>query len=121
MIEVSYRYFYCKSCGYENDRDVIAVLYGRSSLSLLILKYELIGGTLIAGEEVSFIFYQDLTNLLKLLKYLYLSLLIIKLEAKIKEIQFLLKHMIELTIHASVHGNTKNERKEKYIRAFDII
>ena len=34
--EVGYRYFSCPSCGYENDRDVIAVvnLNGRGSLTL---------------------------------------------------------------------------------------
>ncbi|ADB88144.1 transposase, IS605 OrfB [Saccharolobus islandicus L.D.8.5] len=26
MREVSYRYFRCPSCGYENDRDVIAIM-----------------------------------------------------------------------------------------------
>jgi len=26
MMEVGYRYFRCPSCGYENDRDVIAVM-----------------------------------------------------------------------------------------------
>ncbi|MQL55536.1 RNA-guided endonuclease TnpB family protein [Acidianus ambivalens] len=36
MVEVGYRYFRCLKCGYENDRDVIAVvnLNGRGSLSL---------------------------------------------------------------------------------------
>ncbi|MCY0860794.1 MAG: RNA-guided endonuclease TnpB family protein [Sulfolobaceae archaeon] len=36
MKEVDHRYFRCTVCGYENDRDVIAVmnLYGRGSLSL---------------------------------------------------------------------------------------
>ncbi|QXJ32687.1 RNA-guided endonuclease TnpB family protein [Saccharolobus shibatae] len=36
MKEVGYRYFSCPSCGYENDRDVIAVvnLNGRGSLTL---------------------------------------------------------------------------------------
>ncbi|MUM65901.1 IS200/IS605 family element transposase accessory protein TnpB [Acidianus infernus] len=36
MIEMAYRYFHCPSCGYENDRDVIAVtnLNGRGSLTL---------------------------------------------------------------------------------------
>ncbi|MEM0299960.1 RNA-guided endonuclease TnpB family protein [Saccharolobus sp.] len=36
MKEVGYRYFSCPSCGYENDRDVIAIvnLNGRGSLTL---------------------------------------------------------------------------------------
>ncbi|QKR00339.1 IS200/IS605 family element transposase accessory protein TnpB [Metallosphaera tengchongensis] len=36
MEEVGYRYYRCTSCGYENDRDVIAImnLYGRGSLTL---------------------------------------------------------------------------------------
>jgi transposase len=36
MMEVGYRYFRCPSCGYENDRDVIAVmnLNGREFLTL---------------------------------------------------------------------------------------
>ncbi|MCY0883988.1 MAG: zinc ribbon domain-containing protein, partial [Acidianus infernus] len=36
MVEIAYRYFHCPSCGYENDRDVIAVmnLNGRGSLTL---------------------------------------------------------------------------------------
>jgi transposase len=36
MMEVGYRYFRCPSCGYENDRDVIAVmnLNGRGFLTL---------------------------------------------------------------------------------------
>ncbi|MQL54252.1 RNA-guided endonuclease TnpB family protein [Acidianus ambivalens] len=36
MVEVGYRYFRCLKCGYENDRDVIAVvnLNGRGSLTL---------------------------------------------------------------------------------------
>jgi len=36
MVEVSHRYFRCLNCGYENDRDVIAItnLNGRGSLTL---------------------------------------------------------------------------------------
>ena len=36
MVEVAHRYFRCLKCGYENDRDVIAVvnLNGRGSLTL---------------------------------------------------------------------------------------
>jgi putative transposase len=35
IVEVGYRYFHCVNCGYENDRDVIAIvnLNGRGSLS----------------------------------------------------------------------------------------
>jgi len=41
MREVGYRYFHCPSCGYENDRDVIAIvnLNGRGSLSLSTAPY----------------------------------------------------------------------------------
>ncbi|AON96521.1 transposase [Bicaudavirus pozzuoliense] len=36
MVEIAHRYFHCPSCGYENDRDVIAImnLNGRGSLTL---------------------------------------------------------------------------------------
>jgi transposase, IS605 OrfB family, central region len=36
MVEVAHRYFHCLKCGYENDRDIIAVvnLNGRGSLTL---------------------------------------------------------------------------------------
>ncbi|WP_230937959.1 hypothetical protein [Sulfolobus acidocaldarius] len=39
--KASYRYDYCLSYGYENDRDVIATvnLYGKGSLSFLIASY----------------------------------------------------------------------------------
>ncbi|AOL17448.1 hypothetical protein BFU36_12815 [Sulfolobus sp. A20] len=33
MEEVGYRNFHCVKCGYENDRDVIAILYGSLTLS----------------------------------------------------------------------------------------